>query len=124
MDTQSHTHYVGQRGVVLRKAKAAIARSRQAVSRRRYDSIQLGVLLLPNWANWMPLKSIWTSRTKLGDAKQIKLMALDDEDLKPLWKGESKIALLGSCSFQFFSRLAAVFAEEVGGFGARLRGPI
>jgi len=27
---------------------------------------------------------------ELGDAKQIKLMALDDEDLKPLWKGEVK----------------------------------
>jgi len=25
-----------------------------------------------------------------GDAKQIKLMALDDEDLKPLWEGEVK----------------------------------
>ena len=27
---------------------------------------------------------------ELGDAKQIKLMALDDEDLKPLWEGEVK----------------------------------
>jgi tetratricopeptide (TPR) repeat protein len=27
---------------------------------------------------------------ELGDAKQIKLMALDDEDLKPLWEGEAK----------------------------------
>jgi hypothetical protein len=27
---------------------------------------------------------------ELGDAKQIKLMALDDEDLKPLWDGEVK----------------------------------
>ena len=27
---------------------------------------------------------------ELGDAKQIKLMALDDEDLKPLWDGEAK----------------------------------
>jgi hypothetical protein len=26
----------------------------------------------------------------LGDAKQIKLMALDDDDLKPLWEGEAK----------------------------------
>ena len=26
----------------------------------------------------------------LGDAKQIKLMALDDEDLKPLWEREAK----------------------------------
>jgi Flp pilus assembly protein TadD len=26
----------------------------------------------------------------LGDAKQIKLMALDDEDLKPLWQGEAQ----------------------------------
>ena len=26
----------------------------------------------------------------LGDAKQIKLIALDDEDLKPLWEGEVK----------------------------------
>jgi Flp pilus assembly protein TadD len=26
----------------------------------------------------------------LGDAKQIKLMALDDEDLKPLWESEVK----------------------------------
>ena len=26
---------------------------------------------------------------ELGDAKQIKLMALDDEDLKPLWEGEA-----------------------------------
>jgi Flp pilus assembly protein TadD len=25
---------------------------------------------------------------ELGDAQQIKLMALDDEDLKPLWKSE------------------------------------
>jgi len=25
-----------------------------------------------------------------GDAKQIKLMALDDEDLKPLWQGEAQ----------------------------------
>ena len=25
---------------------------------------------------------------ELGDAKQIKLMALDDDDLKPLWEGE------------------------------------
>ena len=25
---------------------------------------------------------------ELGDAKQIKLMALDDDDLKPLWKSE------------------------------------
>jgi len=25
---------------------------------------------------------------ELGDAKQIKLMALDDEDLKPLWENE------------------------------------
>ena len=25
---------------------------------------------------------------ELGDAKQIKLMALDDEDLKPLWKSD------------------------------------
>jgi hypothetical protein len=24
---------------------------------------------------------------ELGDAKQIKLMALDDDDLKPLWEG-------------------------------------
>ena len=27
---------------------------------------------------------------ELGEAKQIKLMALDDEDLKPLWEGEVK----------------------------------
>ena len=27
---------------------------------------------------------------ELGDAKKIKLMALDDEDLKPLWESESK----------------------------------
>ena len=27
---------------------------------------------------------------EFGDAKQIKLMALDDEDLKPLWEGEVK----------------------------------
>ena len=27
---------------------------------------------------------------ELGDAKQIKLMALDDEDLKPLWESEVK----------------------------------
>ena len=27
---------------------------------------------------------------ELGDAKQIKLIALDDEDLKPLWEGEAK----------------------------------
>ena len=27
---------------------------------------------------------------ELGDAKQIKLMALDDEDLKPLWEGSAK----------------------------------
>ena len=27
---------------------------------------------------------------ELGDAQQIKLMALDDEDLKPLWDGEVK----------------------------------
>ena len=27
---------------------------------------------------------------ELGDAQQIKLMALDDEDLKPLWEGELK----------------------------------
>ena len=27
---------------------------------------------------------------ELGDAKQIKLIALDDEDLKPLWEGEVK----------------------------------
>ena len=27
---------------------------------------------------------------ELGDAQQIKLMALDDEDLKPLWEGEVK----------------------------------
>ena len=27
---------------------------------------------------------------ELGDAQQIKLMALDDEDLKPLWEGEAK----------------------------------
>ena len=27
---------------------------------------------------------------ELGDAKQIKLMELDDEDLKPLWKGEAQ----------------------------------
>ena len=27
---------------------------------------------------------------ELGDAKQIKLTALDDEDLKPLWDGEAK----------------------------------
>ena len=27
---------------------------------------------------------------ELGDARQIKLMALDDEDLKPLWEGEAK----------------------------------
>ena len=27
---------------------------------------------------------------ELGDAKQIKLMALDEEDLKPLWDGEVK----------------------------------
>ena len=26
---------------------------------------------------------------ELGDAKQIKLMALDDEDLKPLWASEA-----------------------------------
>jgi Flp pilus assembly protein TadD len=25
---------------------------------------------------------------ELGDAKQIKLMALDDEDLKPLWESD------------------------------------
>ena len=25
---------------------------------------------------------------ELGDAKQIKLMALDDDDLKPLWESE------------------------------------
>jgi hypothetical protein len=25
---------------------------------------------------------------ELGDAKQIKLMALEDEDLKPLWKSD------------------------------------
>jgi len=27
---------------------------------------------------------------ELGDAKQIKLMALNHEDLKPLWEGEAK----------------------------------
>ena len=27
---------------------------------------------------------------ELGDAQQIKLMALDDEDLKPLWQGEAQ----------------------------------
>ena len=27
---------------------------------------------------------------ELGDARQIKLMALDDEDLKPLWESEVK----------------------------------
>ena len=27
---------------------------------------------------------------ELGDTKQIKLMALDDDDLKPLWEGEAK----------------------------------
>jgi len=27
---------------------------------------------------------------ELGDAKQLKLMALDDDDLKPLWEGEAK----------------------------------
>ncbi len=27
---------------------------------------------------------------ELGDAKQIKLIALDDEDLRPLWEGEAK----------------------------------
>ena len=27
---------------------------------------------------------------ELGDAQQIKLMALDDDDLKPLWEGEVK----------------------------------
>jgi predicted Zn-dependent protease len=27
---------------------------------------------------------------ELGDAKQIKLIALDDDDLKPLWKGEAQ----------------------------------
>jgi tetratricopeptide (TPR) repeat protein len=27
---------------------------------------------------------------EIGDAKQINLMALDDEDLKPLWDGEVK----------------------------------
>ena len=27
---------------------------------------------------------------ELGDAKQIKLRALDDDDLKPLWEGEAK----------------------------------
>lgn len=27
---------------------------------------------------------------ELGDAQQIKLMALDDEDLKPLWESEAK----------------------------------
>ena len=27
---------------------------------------------------------------EFGDAKQIKLMALDDEDLKPLWESEVK----------------------------------
>jgi Flp pilus assembly protein TadD len=27
---------------------------------------------------------------ELGDAKQIKLIALDDEDLKPLWESEVK----------------------------------
>ena len=27
---------------------------------------------------------------ELGDAKQIKLMALDDDDLKPLWESEAK----------------------------------
>ena len=27
---------------------------------------------------------------ELGDAKQIRLMALDDEDLKPLWESEVK----------------------------------
>ena len=27
---------------------------------------------------------------ELGDAKQIKLTALDDEDLRPLWEGEAK----------------------------------
>ena len=27
---------------------------------------------------------------ELGDAKQIKLMALDDDDLKPLWESEVK----------------------------------
>ena len=27
---------------------------------------------------------------ELGDTQQIKLMALDDDDLKPLWEGEVK----------------------------------
>ena len=27
---------------------------------------------------------------ELGDAQKIKLMALDDEDLKPLWEGEAQ----------------------------------
>ena len=45
-------------------------------------SAQLGQL---NAAQEYLLKSY-----ELGDAKQIKLMALDDEDLKPLWEGEVK----------------------------------
>ena len=34
----------------------------------------------------MTLRSIWASPMNLGDAKQTKLMALEEEDLKPLWE--------------------------------------
>ena len=33
---------------------------------------------------------------ELGDAQQIKLMALDDEDLKPLWEGEAAVGVMAT----------------------------
>ena len=40
--------------------------------------------------NWMLLKQYLDKSYELGDAQKIKLIALDDDDLKPLWDGEAK----------------------------------
>ena len=54
-----------------------------------------------------------TAKSLVSVQQKIKPKVLDDEDLNRYGKMKSH-RLLGSFSFQFFTRLAAVFAEENG----------
>ena len=51
---------------------------------------------------------------ELGDAKQIKLMALDDEDLKPLWEGKANFggAFVGRAVHANLNRFACRLAMK------------
>ena len=75
--------------VALQKRQTGVARSHQAVSRRWHDPIQLACYSAQLGQLDAAQEHLHKSY-ELGDAKQIKLMSLDDEDLTPLWESEAK----------------------------------